>query len=219
MSTNKSWKVKLGLSQKTALGLIGDGRKVITMITGDPNPPGNPNFKAPNPVPADPTLVEFGDAIDELEAAYELPNGVQRTAALKNRRTEVENMYKGVGRYVETVANLPANVAFGDEVILSAGMAVAKNGGGYKVEGLAVKNKNLFPGTVKARDKRFMRGTTYVWKFRKKGEINWATSWMGDAASYEYTGLTSGATYQFQAEHYFKDKSTSLSSIIELPVL
>ncbi len=213
MSANNIWKVALKIKSKTLSQLITDSGSTVTAMTG------NANFLAPNPLPSNPTLAEFGVLVVALDTAYKLPKGSQRTIAIRNAQIPLELKWTLLGNYVENVANLPDNVAFGDAVIASAGMEVAKKSNGFKAEALMVKNHASDPGSVLARDKRYASNTVYVWRFRKKGEVNWNMAWCGTAAKFTFENLQSVATYQFQVEHFFVDGTTTFSQILELPVL
>jgi len=217
------WIVVQKLSKKSVPQLIAYGKQVTSLMKGPvPQPPGGPNqyFIAPNPLPANPTLAEMNTALDALQTAFNLPSGKDRTAAIKVAKKDVLTKIRALATYVQLVANLPANVAIGDVVILSAGMEFKKQGTRGKVEDLTVKNHPVQSGDVLANDKRFKKGTVYGWFVKKKTDINFPPSavWYSTAAEYTYTGLTSAVKYDFQVQHWFTDGTTSMSVVQELPV-
>ena len=220
-----TWTVVLKIGKLSVAKLLEFGGNVVSKMTGQPGPPPvpNPYFNPPttNPIPSNPTIAGLGQLVTDLNTANNSPiGGKPKTIAVGKAKVALVNGVENMGKYVGIVANIPSNLGIGDAIIVSAGMEFKKKGTGFKPDGLTVKNNKKQSGSVLGRDVRLKRGTVYSWYVKKKTDLNFGPAvFSGTAAKFTFIGLNIATIYPFQTLRSFPDGTTSLSAIMDLPII
>lgn len=179
--------VRQGLSRMPIAKKIVKARFIVTSMTG------NANFTTPNPPLA--TITANVNALETASIAAQ-GGGPDDTANMRAKEVVLDLSLKGLGAYVEGVANATPITA--EAIILSAGMEVKGQGGHTAIDFDVQSTGN--PGEVKLLRKAISRGS---YEFQMctdpASEANWQKIYSGTRGRITKSGLTIATRYYFRA--------------------
>ena len=197
--------VVLKLARISVPHKVENARHYVTMMTG------NINFTAPHP-----TLAEvISDAL-LLEQAFEAARDGSRSATqlMYDREATLDNRVTELAHYVEYISNTSTTP---ESVITSAGMQF-KTASARDPRVFSVKHGRV-NGDVDASTKAEVGKASYIWEFRKKDSAEWIRAAITVKASYHFSGLTSGSTYEFRLKTITSEGEGDFLDTVELLVL
>lgn len=177
--------VKLSLYNLSVSAILTYGRRIVSMMTG------NPNFPTPEPPLADVTV-----SLDGLQVAEEaMPGGPEATDLRNVRLEEVKQKLNDLRNYVEFIAKGNSTI------ILSSGMEYrsANTPVGILPAPEPVTGKNgVAVGSVKLKWKRVPKNTGYRVEATTNPSEGWPIVVEAEKASTTIYGLTPGTKYYFR---------------------
>jgi hypothetical protein len=200
----KRYTVLRGFASMSVSEKIDMARTFVSRMTS------NAFFTTPTPVLAD----VLNDAL-LLEQALEDSHDRGRTARriLLNREKGLEYTLIALFQYVERIANAEATP---DVVIASAGMEYRVSEG-RNPQVFSVKIGKL-KGTAIV-TAAHVKGASYEWEYRLKGAADWIPAATTLKASFLFSGLTSGSTYEFRQKTITRTGETDWTSPDETVIL
>jgi len=203
--SRKRYVVVLKLSRETVPVKIENARHYVGEMTG------NPHFSSPHPA-----LADVSQAATNLETAFgnAQTGDHNATQVMYDKRASLNNILTELGHYVEDIAN---DTPTPQDVITSAGMK-------FKIvhvrvpRNFSVKNGKV-KGEVIAVTKSEKGKAAYIWQFRLTGSATWITAKINLVASFTFTGLTSGSTYEFRQQTITLQGDGNFTDELELVVL
>ncbi|MBL0308814.1 MAG: fibronectin type III domain-containing protein [Bacteroidetes bacterium] len=198
--------IKLGLKNKSVAEIIILARRIITMMTG------NPNFPIPNP-----TLADLILATDALEAAQTDMDGARSKTVVRNLRLkELKRLLALLYTYVE-------HISMGDVVIaLSSGfeMRATRNPIGILPAPATVEVKNtVVTGKVSLRWKKVEKSSGYWIEWTQDITMSvWPNAKTSKKAKVDIADLTLGERYYFRVATISSEGYEGFSDVITLRI-